>query len=140
MGLLARREHSRVELLRKLDARGFAGAVAEQACDCLSKRGLQSDRRFVESFLDNRIGRGDGPAKISQALAQRGVAGELIGECMALADVNWRQAACSTRERRFGQALPADSRERARQIRFLHSRGFDAEQICHAVGSDPDEQ
>lgn len=139
MGLLARREHSRAELVRKLGARGFANAAVERACDRLVETGLQSDRRFVESFVSSRARRGDGPYKISQSLRQREVARELVGECMALAGVDWCKMARAARERRFGPALPDDRRELARQMRFLQSRGFDAEQVRFATGSDPDE-
>ena len=54
MNLLARREHSYVELERKLKQRGFADSVIEQALQRLQEQGLQSDQRFVESFIRAR--------------------------------------------------------------------------------------
>jgi len=66
---------------------------------------------------------------------------EAIDAALAAAEVNWSESARATRRHRFGAAVPADLRERAKQARFLQYRGFSSEQIRAALGpgSDPDD-
>jgi regulatory protein len=71
--LLARREHSRAELVRKLAARGAPAELADEVLDSLAARRLQSDERYAESLVTSRIGRGQGPVRIRRELAERGV-------------------------------------------------------------------
>jgi len=72
MDLLARREHARGELERKLAAAGFDADIAADVLQRLADEGLQSDRRFVESFVQSRINQGKGPLRIHADLGQRG--------------------------------------------------------------------
>lgn len=132
VGLLARREHSRAELLHKLTTRGFAAADIEPLLDRLATQRLQSDARFAASYARMRSGRGYGPRRIRAELRERGIAAELIEhELATLAgaetgriDDIWR--------RKFASLLPQDYRERARQMRFLQQRGFSPAAI-HAL-------
>jgi regulatory protein len=122
VGLLARREHSRVELARKLTARGFAATDIEALLGRLAAQRQQSDVRFTESYVRARSGRGYGPQRIRAELRERGIPAELIDQALAAAtdtpriDEIWR--------RKYAGCLPADYRERARQMRFLQQRGF----------------
>ena len=136
VGLLARREHSRAELVRKLTARGYMTTDIEPLLDRLAAQRLQSDERFTASYVRMRSGRGYGPQRIRAELRERGVDPELIeracaGRChldagadMPRIDDIWR--------RKFAGHLPQDYRERARQMRFLQQRGFPLSEI-HAL-------
>ena len=86
MDLLARREHARAELEQKLAAEGFDAEVAEGAVQKLVDEGLQSDRRFVESFVQSRIHQGKGPVRIHADLGQRGIVAGLVDEVLEQAD------------------------------------------------------
>ncbi len=97
--------------------------------DNLRAEGLQSDERFTEAFVHIRVDRGYGPLRISQELQQRGVCDSLISRFMCLEEPDWRQHAREAREKRFGTSLPTDYKDRAKQSRFLQSRGFSGEQI-----------
>ena len=55
MDYLARREHSRDELRRKMEKFGFDSDVSLDAIEQLRKDGLQSDHRFAEAFFQSRI-------------------------------------------------------------------------------------
>jgi len=128
--LLARREHSVLELRRKLEQKGFVEAQIEPCLEALQAEHLLSDSRFAEAYLRMRTGRGYGPVRIRHELAERGVAGEIIDTAMQEADTDWDALAGTVRRKRFGTAAPLnDFRERARQARFLQYRGFTAEQI-----------
>jgi len=135
MDLLARREHSRTELLRKLAGAGFEPDAAEQAVERLSAEGLQSDRRFVENFVQSRISQGKGPVRIHADLGARGVDAALVDDVLAATAEDWHRLAREIRARKFGQAQPADFRDKARQMRFLQYRGFEADQIQAAVSA-----
>ena len=82
MDYLARREHSRDELYRKMEKAGFEPNVALDAIDQLQKDGLQSDRRFVDAFIQARIGQGKGPVRIRAELSQRGIREAMIQEVL----------------------------------------------------------
>ena len=132
MDYLARREHSKQELTRKLTGRGFDEQLVEAAVAELVADGLLSDARFAEAFVYSRLQRGSGPQKIRMELRERGVDAELAGLSIEAFDDQWRQRAREVREKKFGAARPADFRERSRQMRFLQQRGFTAGQISSA--------
>lgn len=131
--LLTRREHSRQELDWKLRQRGFGIAEIQDSLDDLQQQGLLDDGRFVESFVRWRIGQGQGPERIRLDLMQRGISESQAREGLADADVDWLTQAEQVHARRFGQDVPADSRERARQMRFLQYRGFTTDMIRHVM-------
>ena len=136
MNALARREHSRLELQRKISAR-FAGceSVLDAVLDRLATEGLQSDRRFAESYSRSRIGRGYGSLHILQGLKEKGVSPQCCEEALAVLDVNWLQQAREVLAKRFGSAPPEDYPARVKRMRFLQYRGFSSEQIRQALES-----
>ena len=138
LDLLARREHSRLELERKLASRGFHAPVVAGALDRLEAAGALSAERFGASFVRSRIARGQGPLRIRMELEQRGVASDAAAELLGQAEVDWNEAAREVRRKRFGQAAPRDFKERARQARFLEQRGFGSSAIRAALDLGPD--
>ena len=134
--LLARREYSRVELVRKLQQKTFDADEISACLDALAEQSLQSDARFAESFIRSRISRGQGLIRIKGELRQRGVDQETQAAALAAVEereaVDWFELARETLERRF--STPGDSpKERAKRERFLAARGFDFEQIRYAL-------
>ncbi len=133
MDLLARRDHSRLELDRKLTGRGFAPALVEHVLDELTRDRLLEEDRFVESFVRARLRKGHGPVRIRGELAQHGIEDARVSAALAEADCDWTALACQVREKRFGTAAPRDLKERARQAKFLQYRGFETAQIRAAL-------
>ena len=133
MDLLARREHAADELTAKLEKAGFETETASDAVHRLGEEGLQSDARFVESFVQSRINQGKGPQRIRADLRQRGVREQLVERALEEVSVDWYALARETRERKFGRAMPVDFKEKARQMRFLQYRGFEPDHIQAAV-------
>jgi len=123
MDLLARREHARLELRRKLMQRDFPADEIDAALDRLEADGLLSDERFAEAFVRQRAGRGYGPLRIRQELRERGVDDGLISAALAPWAGQWLAVAARQHEKHFGRQ-PEDAKERARQQRHLQSRGF----------------
>jgi regulatory protein len=138
LDLLARREHSRRELDRKLRARGFAPEVIEAVLTELTATGALAEARFTESYVRTRVARGKGPVRIRAELAERGVAAEERAAALGTAEQDWHALAREVRVKRFGSAIPKDYKERARQARFLQYRGFDAAQIKSALAGEGD--
>jgi len=138
--LLARREHSRRELERKLDKRGFAANLIDETLDELEQSGALSARRFAESFVSARAAKGQGPVRIRADLAKRGVDSSDFEDLLHDGSIDWPAIARNVRTKRFGRDAPADFAERARQARFLQYRGFDMDQIDAAldIGGDSD--
>ena len=122
--LLARREHSCIELQRKLDARGHAAEAVQAALAELAADSLQSDARFVESYVRSALERGYGEHKIRAGLRERGVDDHLAAAHLSLSDVQWRCRAAQAMRKRFGATPPRDCADAARRLRFLASRGF----------------
>lgn len=135
MDYLARREHGRAELLGKLMRVGFEAATADAAVAQLVADRLQSDARFVEAFIRSRIDQGKGPLRIRAELRERGIGDADVSAGLAAAGHDWYAAARELRQKKFGSAVPGDFSEKARQMRFLQSRGFDSDHIQAAVSA-----
>ena len=133
LGLLARREHSRAELLAKLVRSGHGRTEAERAVEDLGNRDLVSDSRFAEAFIRSRVERGGGPLRIRRDLEARGVEPSVVEGLLDPDDEEWEARARGAREKRFGAAPPAERSEAARQARFLLGRGFTRRQVRRAI-------
>ena len=139
MDYLARREYGQEELVNKLRNAGFDSDIAATEVDRLTEENLQSDQRFAESFAQSRINQGKGPVRIRQELKERGLAAGTIDDALIEKDQDWFELAREVRVRKFGQDLPAEFSEKARQMKFLQYRGFESEQIQVAVNSHGDD-
>lgn len=128
MDLLARREHGRVELTRKLRQRGAPDELIDAALDRLAEQGLLSEARYLHSFVASRARGGHGPLKIREELAQRGLPREAIEQALSEVEIDWNEQLRAVWQRKFGQ-LPTDARERAQQGRFLAYRGYPLDMI-----------
>ncbi len=137
--LLARREHTALELRQKLARRDHPGEAIDAALSSLAAESLLSDARFAVAYIEGRANRGVGPLRLLAELRKRGVDAALIEDTLDFSDVGWRHRAAVARAKRFGAALPQDMKARARQARFLQYRGFSAEQTRAALDAGPDE-
>ena len=124
--MLMRREHSKLELSQKLQAKGFDIVDVNSSISKLVQQNYQSDDRFSEGFILMRFNQGKGPVKIASELKMRGV------DTFDLSIFDWFELAKEIRQRRFGDASSLDYKEIAKQKRFLQSRGFNLDQINQA--------
>jgi regulatory protein len=138
MDYLARREYGRLELQAKLENAGFESQIAAIAVDTLAAEGLQSDRRFIENFIQSRIGQGKGPVRVRLELEERKLESGLVDEILSMCEEDWVAMARRIREKKFGPGLPAEFKEKARQMRFLQYRGFEPGQIQAAIAPHGD--
>ena len=122
--LLARREHSRTELERKLspfaESQEFLVALLSE----LEGKKFLSNHRFAEMRV-HVLSRKYGAAKIRQDLKAKGIGDEIVDAVSTEGELERARAILA---RKYLQ--PASTREeRARRARFLQSRGFSADTI-----------
>lgn len=131
--LLARREHSRLELSLKLRQRKIESDVIERVLDDYEVEGWLSDERFADVYARQRMDLGYGPLRILAELQQRGV--HATPGCLrAMTDGDWIERAILLREKRFGLSdISEDWDEKVRQARFLARRGFASDQVESAL-------
>lgn len=134
MDLLARREHSHVELQRKLRTKFPEQAdLIETVIDGLQQEQLQSDERFAEAFTSSRVKKGQGPQRIRMELQQRGVSSPIIAIVLDEGGVDWYQLAHNVLMKKYGNKPCLDFKEKAKRSQFLHYRGFHSEHISNCL-------
>ena len=143
LSLLARREHARAELARKLAPHAESTEELESLLNDLSERRLLSDERYVEMRMNAR-GQRFGNARLAYELRTQGVSEELVDAALASGEDELTRAR-QVWQRRFGDnagkhlgdaSEKTSATERARQARFLTSRGFSGETIRRVLRGD----
>lgn len=127
--LLARREHSRRELLNKLEANGFKQDVTQKIIDDLAEEGLQSDARFTENFIRQRIRTGHGPVRIAYELRQRGIDDFDPDELVVEMAGSWPDVIEQVYHKKYKNSKSITRNEWSKRTRFLQQRGFTFEMI-----------
>ncbi len=138
MSLLARREHSRVQLARKLAPHAESTEELDALLDDLVQRRLLSDERFVEART-RLLGRKFGSARIRHDLQQSGADAQLVAAALQGVKGDEFERACLVWQQRFGEPA-VDVAGRARQTRFLMARGFDygvVRRVLQCAGAAP---
>lgn len=131
---LAAREHSRVELTRKLAPHAESPDQVAQVLDELEQKGWLSAERFAESMLHRKSAR-YGAARLKAELAQHQLPADVAhAATQSLRDTEFARAHALW-ARRFGE--PAQTpQDKARQMRFLLGRGFAADVVRRVIKGD----
>ena len=129
--LLARRDHTRLELKQKLTPHVEDAAELDALLDDFTERGWLSEARVVDQLVQARRAR-FGPARIRRALIEKGVPETLIAPALATLRESELATAREVWAKKFREA-PATAAERARQVRFLQSRGFSLDVAMRVV-------
>jgi regulatory protein len=138
---LARREYSRAELRGKLLSHTQVQVAADSdlesgqkqhddldaLLDDLTARGWLSDERAATQLVHAKRSR-FGIQRITHELRQRGIAENLIDEALPQLKETEQEAVFEVWRKKFGN-VPQDAKEKARQIRFLQSRGFSVDVV-----------
>ena len=137
VAMLARREHTRAELARKLAPHAGEDEDLEGLLDDLVRRKLLSDQRYAEARTTS-LTRKFGVRRIEHELRQSGVSGEAAAAATASARATEVERAREAWRKRF-KAPPVSRAERAKQMRFLQGRGFSYDAIRAVIaGADED--
>jgi regulatory protein len=136
--LLARREHTRAELARKLAVHSGDPDEIERVLGDLERRGWLSERRVVEQLVHSRRSR-FGARRIERDLRQKGVSEDAVSAALTELKGGELEAAREVWRRKFGGRQPRRPADRARQVRFLQGRGFDLEVILKVLRGAEDD-
>ena len=131
LGLLARREHSRLELERKLAPHAQDAHELEDLLDDFTRRGWLSERRVVEQIVHARRGK-LGSQRIRRELLDKGIAAALVAEVLPQLKEGGIEAARAVWQKKFGKS-PRNMAERARQVRFMLGRGFALDTVLRVI-------
>ena len=127
MQFLARREYSRAELHAKLLPHVTPEDNLDAVLDELVARGWLSDVRAAEQMVRTRRSR-FGTQRIAHEMKQKGISDDLISAALPQLKQGELEAAREVWQKKFA-SFPKDQKEKARQMRFLQSRGFSMEVI-----------
>jgi len=126
LDLVSRREHSRHELMQKLDKRyPETSPIIEEVLDKLEINKILDDERFAEMYLNSRARKGFGPKKIEMELNSRKVNSLFISNAIEAYE-NWLENAQKVLKKKFKDQKPEDYQSKMKQKQFLFSRGFSA--------------
>jgi regulatory protein len=135
--LLARREHSRAELERKLPSGPGEAPELGALLDELEARGWLSEERLAEQAVAGARGR-YGPRRVLYALRNKGVSDAVLKRAESALKAQEFEQARAVWSKRFDRAA-RDVRERAKQARFLEGRGFSAAVIRRVLRANQDD-
>lgn len=125
--MLARREHSQREMQQKLQQKGFEKDDISEILEEFESKDWQSDARFAESYIRSRVHKGFGPVKIQFELRERGV-DTGIG-CLVEEMPDWDALLSKLHQKKYGNEVPADMKERGKWMRFFQHKGFTSDMI-----------
>ena len=138
VAFLARREYSRRQLrerlLERIDGVRQTSDDVDQALDKLEAKGYLSDERFAQA-LCRVLSKRYGNVRLTVQLRQAGISQE-ISDKVIQAQEGELDRALDVWHKRFHTA-PESDKERARQIRFLGSRGFPYDIIRRVLDAAP---
>ena len=124
LDLASRREHSRYELMQKLNKR-FPETIPiiEDVLDKLVTNKILDDERFAEMYLNSRARKGFGPKKIEMELHSKKVDSFFISNAVEAYE-NWLENAQRELKKKFKDQKPTDYQSKMKQKQFLFTRGF----------------
>jgi len=135
--LLSSREHSRAELQRKLMPFEETPGELAAVLDKLAAKDLQSEQRAVDSLVHRRRAK-LGSARIRQEMQSKGMQPEAMAQALDQLRASEQARAHEVWRKKFGGPASTPA-ERAKQVRFLASRGFGGETIARVVSGTFDE-
>lgn len=144
MDLLARREHGRAEISRKLqrrfNKRDVRPELIDDVLDALQTEGLLSEVRYAEALLRQLLAKGCGPIKLQQEIDRRELSAAARAHLQPdIERVDWFAAAETVYFKKFGDELlvltdfAALRREQAKRARFMQYRGFRTDHFFHLI-------
>lgn len=148
MRLLSQRDHSEAELRRKLAAQPFvpqarsgskhgpqspdepvSPEIIDQVISYCYQHNWLDDQRFAQSYIGSRSRKGYGAQRISAELLRKGVDKEIVRTALAECTIDWCVLAQQIAQRKFGEQLPTEWKDKAKVQRYLLYRGFFREEI-----------
>ncbi len=139
LAYLSRREHTRMELERKLLSKDYSQSEVRETLDALAAESLLSHERFISDYIRSAERRGYGSSRVRWDLKHRkGLGEDEIEKGMAATEVDW--VACARRccKKKFGDASPGSDGEYLKWRSYLFRRGFTGEAVRAALSAEDD--
>jgi regulatory protein len=127
--LLARREHSRRELMDKLALRGFNRQEVEPVLTQLADENWQNDERYAQCYARHRLENGYGPLRIAYELQQRGIESIDLDALIAGQESDWQQHLLNVYLDKYTAEPELSAEIWLKRSRFLQQRGFSGDMI-----------
>lgn len=121
--LLAKRDYASGEIKRCLKRYSSDEDSINSVMDRLISHHYLDDSRLIEKEIKKQLAKRHGPSRIKQELRQKGLELLAIEQALEDLDVDWFELAEELRIKKFGDELPTDPKEKAKQIRYLQYRG-----------------
>ena len=129
LDLVSRREHSKYELIQKLNKRfPETMPIIEEVVKKLAINNILNDERFAEMYLNSRARKGFGPKKIEMELNFKKVDSSFIAIAIAEYE-SWTENAQNELLKKFKGIKPTDYNSKMKQKQFLFNRGFSSQII-----------
>tara|TARA_R110002167_G_scaffold1441_16_gene6898 strand:+ start:9862 stop:10320 length:459 start_codon:yes stop_codon:yes gene_type:complete len=132
--LLARREHSRHELVGKLKLRNYDTELCEQWLNKFAQSDIQSDERYAEMLARSKVNKGAGELSIRNEFRLHHIDDDIVNRVLTQLDMDWFEHAVLVLEKKKGHAQLSEPKVYQKYYRFMLQRGFSAEQIHYAMG------
>ncbi len=133
LALLAGREHSKLQLARKLAQREYPEDEIAAALEALAGDGYLSDERAAVAKVASGLRRGHGPGRIRNDLREAGLSAGMQISGDDGVEIDWVESARALAQRKFGSEPPGDYTEWSKRARFLQTRGYDSDTIRKAL-------
>lgn len=131
--LLGAREHSAQELQQKLSRKGFSAEDIQAAIDRLSEYNYVNDQRFAEAFARSKAAKPLGKQRILSELKMKGIDDASAKQALNDLEADWFELALELKQKKFGETVCRDYKEKAKQTRYLAYRGFGFDEIKYAI-------
>jgi regulatory protein len=134
--LLTNRDHSRLELERKLTARGYPPPAVQAVLDRLLGEGLLNEERLITAYISERLGKGFGPLRIRSELLGKGLSDTAISTYLDMDDDECLRLMTEADGAKFSDEAKQDPKTLAKRARFLEYRGFPTHLIARLLRTD----
>lgn len=134
VSLLAKKNYASGEMYRQLSRLTESTGDIARVLRRLTDNHALNDAQLLAYLFDKQVKKMHGPTRIKQEMRQKGFPAGLIEQGIDNGDIDWYQLAKEARIKKFGEALPSDSKEKNKQIRHLQYKGFTMDMIFEALG------
>ena len=134
LSYLSRREYSRKELFLLLAKKFSCDEFIHLVLDDLEDQDIQSDSRYAEILIRNRVSKKQGPIRIRNELREKGISNSLIEANLDhYSEADWLDVIVNLSNSKYGSHPISDDKERAKRLRFFQYRGFDLSLIYQVI-------
>lgn len=133
VSLLVKKNYSSGNMKRQLAKLAEKTDDVEHVLCRLTDNHYLNDAEFITYLFEKHIKKLHGPTRIKQEIRQKGFLQALIEQEIEKGNIDWYVLAKEARVRKFGEALPSDSKEKNKQIRYLQYKGYTMDMIFEAL-------